>query len=183
MAAAEALGEALVARDCELVFGGGNLGLMGAVARTVDAGGKKVTGVIPRALADPEVSGSGVGEVVLVESMHERKTTMATLADAFIALPGGFGTLEELLEITTWNQIGIQAKPIGVLNIPLDDGSGKGYYDPLRDMIAAAITHGFVDDSFSELVIFKSDPNELLDALQAHAVPKGLDLDWGLDQS
>ena len=156
---------------------------MGELAKTIDSEGGKVVGVIPRALAPREVSGATIGESIVVDTMHERKTTMAARADGFIALPGGFGTLEELLEISTWVQLGIQKKPIGVLNIPLDDGSGEGYYDPLKAMIDRAITHGFISEDFAELVIFRSDPAELVDALQAHAVPDGLDLNWSLAES
>ncbi|KNC52476.1 uncharacterized protein AMSG_08033 [Thecamonas trahens ATCC 50062] len=183
MAAAAELGRVLAGRNIGLVYGGGSVGLMGELAKTIDSEGGKVVGVIPRALAPREVSGATIGESIVVDTMHERKTTMAARADGFIALPGGFGTLEELLEISTWVQLGIQKKPIGVLNIPLDDGSGEGYYDPLKAMIDRAITHGFISEDFAELVIFRSDPAELVDALQAHAVPDGLDLNWSLAES
>jgi uncharacterized protein (TIGR00730 family) len=121
---ASALARELVSRGIGLVFGGGSVGLMGVDADAVLAGGAAVTGVIPRGLAARELAHRGVADMRVVPTMHARKALMAELADAFVALPGGIGTFEELLEIATWGQLGLHAKPIGVLNV-------AGYYDPL----------------------------------------------------
>ncbi|WVZ69101.1 hypothetical protein U9M48_017939 [Paspalum notatum var. saurae] len=118
------LGKELVARGIDLVYGGGSVGLMGLIAQTVLDGGCSVLGVIPRALMPLEISGASVGKVKVVSDMHERKAEMARQSDAFIALPGGYGTMEELLEMITWSQLGIHDKPVGLLNV-------DGYYDPL----------------------------------------------------
>ena len=142
--AAELLGEELVRRGVGLVYGGGGVGLMGKVSGTVFRKGGKVLGVIPVALQPVELSGESVGEVRVVADMHERKALMAKEADAFIALPGGFGTLEELLEVITWQQLGYHTKPIGCLNI-------DGYFDLLLAFIDKSVQSGFITQEAREI--------------------------------
>lgn len=137
-AAATELGTALAAAKIELVYGGGHVGLMGAVADAVLAGGGTVIGVIPRTLAEREVAHLGLTQLHVVESMHERKALMADLSDGFVALPGGFGTFEEFCEAVTWVQLGIQAKPCVLLDV-------NGYYEPLIAMFDRAVEDGFVN--------------------------------------
>jgi uncharacterized protein (TIGR00730 family) len=136
--AATELGTAFAAANIELVYGGGHVGLMGAVADAVLAAGGTVIGVIPRALAEREVAHSGLTQLHVVESMHERKALMADLSDGFVALPGGFGTFEEFCEAVTWVQLGIQAKPCYLLDV-------NGYYEPLIAMFDRAVEDGFVN--------------------------------------
>jgi uncharacterized protein (TIGR00730 family) len=135
-AMAQRLGKVLVARNYELVYGGADVGLMGRVADTVLKGGGVVIGVIPRSFAH-KVSHQGLTELHLVDSMHERKTMMFDLSDAFIALPGGFGTLEEMAEILTWGQLGLHTKPCGLINV-------DGYFDPLLSFLDKAVSKGFM---------------------------------------
>ncbi|HEX7983819.1 MAG TPA: TIGR00730 family Rossman fold protein, partial [Duganella sp.] len=134
--AARALGRALVDQNLALVYGGGKVGLMGVIADAVLAAGGEVTGVIPTALVEREVGHMGLTRQFIVKDMHERKAMMASLSDGFIAMPGGMGTLEELFEMLTWSQLGIHAKPIGLLNV-------DGFYDGLIDFIAHASGQGF----------------------------------------
>jgi uncharacterized protein (TIGR00730 family) len=156
--AADALGHALAARGIELVYGGGHVGLMGALADGVLAAGGRVTGVIPRALMDRELGHTGIQDLRVVADMHERKMTMAGLADAFIALPGGWGTIEELSEMLTWLQLAIHAKPIGILNI-------AGYYDPFLAFAEAMITERFVRIEHRQLFSVDTNPETLIDRL------------------
>jgi uncharacterized protein (TIGR00730 family) len=158
------LARLLVSRGIGIVFGGGSIGLMGAVADEALAAGGSVTGVIPHGLAARELAHRGVADMRVVASMHARKALMARLADAFIALPGGLGTLEELLEITTWSQLGIHRKPVGVLNV-------AGYYDPLVTLLDHAVAEGFVTTENRSLVVFAGEPAALLEALGAHTPP------------
>jgi len=137
-AAARELGTALAAANIELVYGGGHVGLMGAVADAVLAAGGTVIGVIPRTLAEREVAHLGLTQLHVVESMHERKALMADLSDGFVALPGGFGTFEEFCEAVTWVQLGIQTKPCVLLDV-------NGYYEPLIAMFDRAVEDGFVN--------------------------------------
>ena len=136
-AAAKALGATLASRGIGLVYGGAKVGLMGAVADAALAAGGEVIGVIPQALIDREIGHTGLTEQHVVGSMHERKAKMAELSDGFIALPGGAGTLEELIEVYTWSQLGMHDKPMGVLNV-------KGYYDGLAAMLDHAVQEGFL---------------------------------------
>ena len=133
---ARAFGTEMAKRGIALVYGGGKVGLMGTVADAVLAGDGKVIGVIPQSLAEREVAHPGLSELHVVESMHERKALMAELSAGFIALPGGFGTLEEFCEVITWSQLGIHAKPCGILNV-------AGYFDHLIGMFDYAVEHGF----------------------------------------
>jgi uncharacterized protein (TIGR00730 family) len=156
--AARALGRALVARDLSLVYGGGNVGLMGIIADEVLRVGGEVTGVIPTALVEREVGHTGLTRQFIVKDMHERKAMMAELSDGFIAMPGGMGTLEELFEMLTWSQLGIHAKPIGLLNV-------DGFYDSLVGFIGHATAQGFIRPQHAALLRSSADPQELLRAL------------------
>jgi uncharacterized protein (TIGR00730 family) len=143
------------------VYGGGSVGLMGTLADAVQAAGGSVIGVIPEALVAAEVAHRSLSDLRVVPSMHERKQLMADLADAFVALPGGFGTFEELLEIITWAQLGIHSKPIGVLNV-------ERFYDPLLDLIEHAVAEGFIAQQHTRLVYVDDDAKALLARLRAH---------------
>ncbi|MBD2465835.1 TIGR00730 family Rossman fold protein [Oscillatoria sp. FACHB-1407] len=156
--AAEAMGKALAKRGLELVYGGGNVGLMGVVAdATLNAGGK-VIGVIPQLLVDKELAHPNLTQLHIVNSMHERKALMADLSDAFIALPGGFGTFEEFCEVLTWSQLGIHHKAFGLLNV-------ERYYDNLLALFDHAVDEQFLAPKHRSLVLQSSDPDRLLDAL------------------
>lgn len=159
LAAARDFGRLLVERDIELVFGGGRVGLMGAVADAVIGGGGAAIGVIPQALAEKEVAHEDLTQLYVVQSMHERKATMAKLSDAFVALPGGFGTLEEFCEVLTWAQLGLHIKPCGLLDV-------GGFWQPLTQFFDACVTAGFVGLEQRELVLIDSDPAALLGRLQ-----------------
>jgi hypothetical protein len=163
-AAARALGAALARRSIGLVYGGGSVGLMGALADAVLAERGEVIGVIPGPLASRELAHPNVTEMRVVGSMHERKATMASLADGFIALPGGLGTLEETLEILTWSQLGIHRKPVGVLNV-------EGYYDALLQLMSHAVREGFVRREYVGLLLFADTPADLLDRFTAWQPP------------
>jgi uncharacterized protein (TIGR00730 family) len=149
------LGEALVHRGWGLVFGGGHIGLMGIVADAVLGAGGEVIGVIPQALVDRELAHPGVADMRIVGSMHERKALMADLSDAFLAMPGGYGTADEFFEMLTWAQLKIHRKPIGILNI-------AGFFDPLVAWIERAIQEGFIKPKHRELLIVGNDVDELL---------------------
>jgi uncharacterized protein (TIGR00730 family) len=159
---AEALGRTMAARGIGLVYGGGGIGLMGTVARAVIEAEGEVTGVIPYALATKEralaVNNGAKLEMRVVGTMHERKAQMAELADAFIALPGGLGTFEELFEALTWAQLGIHQKPIGILNI-------EGYFDPLLGMIDRAVADGFVLPRYRRLLVESNEIDDLISKL------------------
>ncbi len=158
--AAVAMGRLLAERGIELVYGGGHVGLMGAVADGTLGAGGRVTGVIPKALMDRELGHSGIQELRVVADMHERKMTMAGLADAFVAMPGGWGTIEELTEMLTWLQLGIHGKPIGILNV-------AGYYDPLLAFAERMIEQRFVRPEHRALFTVADEPAALLDRLAA----------------
>jgi uncharacterized protein (TIGR00730 family) len=155
---ARVVGRLLCDRGIEVVYGGGNVGLMGILADACLANGGLVTGVIPAFLAGKEIAHTGLTHLHIVDSMHERKATMARLSDAFIALPGGFGTWEELFEVLTWSQLGIQRKPCGVLNV-------DGYYDALLHMADRAVSEGFVQGAHRGLLSSDADPARLLDSM------------------
>lgn len=164
-AAAREMGEALLERGMGLVFGGGRVGLMGVVADTVLAGGGEVFGVIPRKLLDLELGHTDCTELFVVESMHARKLMMAQLADAFVALPGGYGTMEELFEVTTWTQLEYHKKPVGLVNV-------DGYYDPLLAWIDRAAGEGFVRPLHRDLISADTAPGPLLATMAAQALPE-----------
>ena len=158
--AAGALGALLAARGLGLVYGGGNIGLMGRIADAALAGGGDVTGVIPQHLLDREVAHTGLTALHVVDTMHARKALMAQLSDIFIAAPGGFGTLDELCEILTWAQLGLHRKPCGLLNV-------SGYFDPLLAMFDHAVQEGFLSPQHRGLIISDHDATRLLDRLSA----------------
>lgn len=159
--AAVELGNQLVARSIDLVYGGGSIGLMGLVSQAVYGGGRHVIGVIPKTLMTPEISGETVGEVRAVADMHQRKAEMARQSDAFIALPGGYGTLEELLEVITWAQLGIHHKPVGLLNV-------DGYYNSLLTFIDKAVEEGFINPSARRIIVLAPTAQELMDKLEEY---------------
>jgi uncharacterized protein (TIGR00730 family) len=154
------LGCELVSRDLELIYGGGAVGLMGLLADTVMDGGGRVTGVIPRNLFSREVGHTDLTTLEEVDSMHVRKARMYELADAFIALPGGYGTLEELAETLTWNQIGILKKPVGVLDV-------GGFWQPLLDLLDSMVEKTILKPANREVLLSEDSPSALLDALIA----------------
>jgi uncharacterized protein (TIGR00730 family) len=159
-AAAVKLGKALARREIELVYGGGTVGLMGILANAaLDAGGR-VIGVIPKALQLRELAHPKLSSLYVTGTMHERKGKMAELAQGFIALPGGLGTLEEFAEIVTWAQLGIHARPCGLLDV-------KGYYRPLVQFLDQAVKEGFVSPLHRGLIMVESDPDALLDRFAA----------------
>ncbi len=163
-AAATVLGRLLAARGIGLVFGGGHVGLMGAVADAVLAAGGEAVGVIPRGLQRRELGHEGLTELRVVESMHERKAQMAELADGFLALPGGMGTLEEAAEALTWAQLGIHGKPVGLLDV-------RGYWQPLVRFLDHAVAEGFLRPEHRRLCLVERDPAALLDLLAAWEPP------------
>jgi uncharacterized protein (TIGR00730 family) len=158
--AARNLGRLLAERGIRLVYGGGNVGLMGVLADEVLRLGGQVIGVIPRHLVERELAHAGATEMRIVGSMHERKALMAELSDAFVALPGGIGTFEELLEIMTWAQLGLHNKPIGLLDV-------CGYYQPLLALLANAASEGFLPPANQRIITVATDATELLDQLTA----------------
>ncbi len=164
---ARSLGQALARRGYTLVYGGGSTGLMGAVADSVLQAGGQVIGVIPEHFNTPALAHNGVHRLEVVPDMHARKARMAELADAFIALPGGYGTLEEFFEALTWAQIGLHAKPIGLLN-------PQGYYDDLLAFIRRARQEGFIYAEHEALFVAEATPEALLDALAAYRHPGGV---------
>jgi uncharacterized protein (TIGR00730 family) len=171
LAAARALGRLLAERGITLVYGGARLGLMGAVADAALAAGGAVVGVMPQALVAKEIAHAGLTELHVVDSMHARKALMAELAGAFIALPGGFGTLEELCEILTWGQLGLHQKPCGLLNI-------AAFFDPLLAFFAHAVDERFLRPEHQGLLQVAGAPEELLALLQDYrpaAVQKWID--------
>ncbi|MGE5789196.1 MAG: TIGR00730 family Rossman fold protein [Myxococcales bacterium] len=156
--AAEQVGALLASRGIGIVYGGGRLGLMGALADAALAHGGKVIGVIPRFLKEVEVQHQSLSELHVVETMHERKATMASLSDAFIALPGGIGTLEETFEVWTWTQLGSQRKPVGLLDV-------DGFYRPLITFLDHLVTEGFLRSTHRSILQIATDPTEMLDLL------------------
>lgn len=162
--AAAELGRLLVAQGYGLVYGGGSVGLMGVLANAALEEGGEVIGVIPEKLATKELLHPGVEDMRRVANMHDRKALMAELSDAFIALPGGYGTYEELFEVITWAQLGIHAKPVGALDV-------AGYYEPLRQLIEHGIAEEFIKPKYRDLVLVEADPALLLQRLAGHRVP------------
>jgi len=160
-AAARGLGREMVARNVGLVYGGAGVGLMGVLADTVMAAGGEVIGVIPRHLVAREIAHPAVGDLRVVETMHERKALMAELGDGFVALPGGAGTLEELFEAWTWAQLGLHIKPCGVLNV-------DGYFDSLLRLVQHTVGEGFMRAEYAAMLIAESEPAALLDRLATH---------------
>jgi uncharacterized protein (TIGR00730 family) len=163
-AAAKELGRVLTQRRLGVVYGGGRVGLMGALADAVLADGGRVVGIIPEALMAKEVAHKSLTELRVVKSMHERKAMMAELSDGFVALPGGWGTLEELFEVLTWAQLGLHRKPCGLLNI-------SGYFDGLLSFLDHSVEQGFVKRENHAMICVSESPSELLDAMAAYKPP------------
>lgn len=163
-AQARSLGNALLESGTDLIFGGGHVGLMGIIADTVMVGGGKVYGVIPRALSEREVAHQSLTSLEVVEDMHQRKARMAELADGFIALPGGVGTLEELFEVWTWAQLGLHNKPVGLLN-------KDGFYDLLVNFIDHLVTEEFLAETYRTMLLTDSDPVSLLKRFRRYTPP------------
>lgn len=160
-AAAEAFGRRVADEGLTLVYGGGNIGLMGTVADAALAAGGRVKGIIPGFLKDKEVAHDGLSELIVTESMHQRKAQMAAHSDAFVALPGGFGTFEELFEMITWSQLHLHRKPVALLNL-------NGFYDPLMALIDKGITEGFIREDNRGLVTAHPDIDDLFAALRTY---------------
>ena len=169
-AAAKHLGKLLAERGLTLVYGGGNVGLMGEIANSVLAHGGKAIGVIPQFLVEKELAHEKLSEVRIVESMHERKAIMAELADGFIALPGGFGTLEETVEVLTWAQLGLHGKPIGLLNI-------DRYFNSLYEFFKHMVDQEFLHPEYKDMILIKDDAAEILDSLASFQLP--YNAKWG----
>ncbi|MAL98505.1 TIGR00730 family Rossman fold protein [Hydrocarboniclastica marina] len=162
---ARQLGEVLVTNNIDLVFGGGHVGLMGIIADTVMAAGGRAYGVIPRALSEREVAHQRLTSLEIVEDMHQRKARMAELADGFIALPGGVGTLEELFEVWTWAQLGLHAKPVGLLNV-------EGFYDLLARFIDQLVTEEFLGQVYRDMLLVDNSPQNLIDRFRDYTPPR-----------
>ena len=161
---AVSLGQILANEGIEVIYGGAKVGLMGAVADAVLSAGGKVTGIIPRFLRSKEIAHEGLTKLVMVESMHERKTQMHELSDGIIALPGGFGTLEELFEMLTWAQLGLHKKPIGLLDI-------NGFYDHLKLLLKNMVANGFLKEINYNMLLISDDANDLLDKMKNYVAP------------
>jgi uncharacterized protein (TIGR00730 family) len=173
LAAAEAVGAGLARRGVRVVYGGGRVGMMGAVADAARAAGGEVVGVIPQQIFDLEIGHTGLHDLRVVGSMHERKALMAELSDAFVALPGGIGTLEELFEVYTWAQLGIHAKPLALLDV-------AGYYKPLAAFLDHAVAQRFLRPETREMLAVADDLDSLLETLerwQPAPMHKWIDLD------
>jgi uncharacterized protein (TIGR00730 family) len=160
--AARELGALLAAEGIELVYGGASVGIMGELADAVQEGGGHVTGIIPQQLIQKEAAHQGIPDLIVVASMHQRKSQMADLSDGFIALPGGIGTLEGFFEILTWGQLGIHAKPSGILNT-------AGYFDALIAFLDHAVQEGFLLDAHRNSIMVESEPKALLERIRAWA--------------
>lgn len=158
---AAATARLLAQRGITLVYGGGNVGLMGVIADEALAAGGKVIGVIPRFLADKEVAHRNLSELHLVDTMHERKALMASLSEGFLALPGGYGTLDEFCEILTWGQLNLHHRPMGILN-------AAGYYDSLLKFFDEAVADGFLTSKLREMVLAADSPEAILDLMAQH---------------
>jgi uncharacterized protein (TIGR00730 family) len=174
--AANQMGAALARAGIELIYGAGKTGLMGAVADGALQAGGTVTGIVPVYLNMPHLIHAGLTRLEVVDNMHLRKARMSELADAFIALPGGYGTFEELFETLTWAQIGLHQKPIGLLN-------SLGYFDPLLELVHHALKEGFIYDEHRTLLASSSDPKEIIKQLQDFQLPSGLERWVNRDQT
>ena len=164
--AARDLGRVLAEQGIELVYGGASVGVMGELADAVQEHGGHVTGIIPQQLMEKEAAHTGIRNLIVVASMHQRKSQMADMSDGFIAFPGGIGTLEGFFEVLTWGQLGIHAKPAGILNV-------ERYFDGLTGFLNHAVREGFLTEAHRQNIIVESDPGVLLDRLRSYAPPEG----------
>ncbi|XP_072988332.1 cytokinin riboside 5'-monophosphate phosphoribohydrolase LOG3-like [Typha latifolia] len=172
------LGSELVSRNIDLVYGGGSIGLMGLVSRAVYDGGRHVIGVIPKTLMPREITGETGGKIKAVADMHQKKAEMARQSDAFIAYPGGYGTLEELLEVITWAQLGIHDNPVGLLNV-------DGYYNSLLSFIDKAVEEGFINPTARHIIVLAPTAKELVKKLEEYfPCQEGVaaNLNWDIEQ-
>lgn len=160
--AATALGQLMAEQGIKLVFGGGKVGLMGTIADAILAAGGEAIGVIPQSLVDREVAHTGLTKLHVVKTMHERKALMAAESDAFIAMPGGFGTLDEINEIITWNQLGIIRKPVAFYNV-------GGYFDAFMQQVAHGVAEGFIQPEYQKSLVVATEANVLLEKLSRYA--------------
>jgi len=165
VAAAKQLGQLIAQNNMTLVYGGGNVGLMGEIANSVLANRGTAIGVIPQFLVEKELVHENLSEVIIVESMHERKAMMAELADSFVALPGGFGTLEETVEALTWVQIGLHRKPIGLLNV-------EKYFHFLYEFFKHMVNEKFLHTEYKDMILIKENANEMIESLIAFELPE-----------
>lgn len=163
--AARRLGQVLAEQGIELVYGGASVGIMGELADSVQEHGGHVTGIIPQQLMEKEAAHTGIPNLIVVASMHQRKSQMADMSDGFIALPGGIGTLEGFFEILTWGQLGIHAKPAGILNV-------QGYFDKLTGFLDHAVREGFLTDEHRNHIVVEADPVTLLDRMRSYSAPE-----------
>ena len=168
----EQLGYYLAEQGVDIVYGGGNVGLMGCIANAVLAAGGQVIGVIPDHLKQKEIAHLGLSKLHVVADMHERKAKMMSLADGFVALPGGVGTLEEIFEAWTWGQLGLHSKPCAFYNV-------EGFYDPLLNMVTSMQSAGFVKPTYLDMLINESQPEAILAALKAYQAPAAK---WSTEQ-
>lgn len=162
-----AMGKLVATEGLRLVYGGGSIGLMGAMARAAQSGGASVLSVIPESLLISEGAGNSIGELIVCQTMLERKAIMADKADGFIALPGGYGTLDEIFEMITWTQLGIHAKPMGFLNV-------EGFFDPLLATIDQIIAEGFIRSRHRDLITEDADPAKLLEKVRNQTLPESV---------
>ncbi len=171
--AAEKLGHILAKKGIGLVYGGGSVGLMGRIARAALEKGGSVTGVVPRSLVEREVVLTGLDDLRIVGSMHERKALMAELSDAFIALPGGLGTIEEFVEILTWAQLGMHRKPCGLLNV-------RQYWDPFVQFLGHVAGEQFIEEEHLDMVMIEDDPDVLIERFRYYTPPENDKAVWAL---
>ena len=165
VAAAKQLGQLIAQNSMTLVYGGGNVGLMGEIANSVLANRGTAIGVIPQFLVEKELVHENLSEVIIVESMHERKAMMAELADGFVALPGGFGTLEETVEVLTWVQLGLHRKPIGLLNV-------EKYFHFLYEFFKHMVNEKFLHTEYKDMILIKENANEMIESLIDFELPE-----------
>ena len=165
VAAAKQLGQLIAQNSMTLVYGGGNVGLMGEIANSVLASRGTAIGVIPQFLVEKELVHENLSEVIIVESMHERKAMMAELADGFVALPGGFGTLEETVEVLTWVQLGLHRKPIGLLNV-------EKYFHFLYEFFKHMVNEKFLHTEYKDMILIKENANEMIESLIDFELPE-----------
>ncbi len=174
--AARVFGRELASRELGLIYGGGSVGVMGEIATATFRAGGEVIGVIPKDLVSEGLANLEISDLIVVPSMHDRKALMIEMADAFIALPGGFGTLEEFFEVLTWAQLGIHQKPCGLLNV-------GGYYDTLMTFLDQVVEREFIPDAHRSLIVIDEDPAELLKKLEKYKPSKVDKVDWAKGKS